>query len=1140
MRKRLLNNLFSALLCLCLALGLLPATAWAANTDTREVGIYLRTLREDAPEQSDTDEKYFIEIPEEQLNAMGLARYSNTDFWGNWIDYGRFDSKKAAEYSGTQNRGSEEVKAVVSELSSGSVRKTGGISADLSSLNVTWDTLSWSNSLSGFSWHLNGELRICTVTFQRNDGTDEVYDTRYCVKGKNTGSGFPAAAPARDGYTFDGWYTKADGGEEVTSIGVLDGDTAYYAHWTENRQEEQGHTHFLCGGGTCRGESHAAETGKTTFEKEIRQEGSKLYIGGQEWFDPVQDADLFPVLSDGIYYLSSDIAAGKCIKIKGKVTLCLNGHTIRGPEDDRAIEVVDQNLETVFTLTDCQGSGKITHEAGKRGGGISVNAGATFDLYEGTISGNTVGTDGGGVYVYEGMSYPDGAFHMYGGSISGNTANESGGGVYSGGSFTMTGGNISGNKGEFHGGGVYSGGSFTMTGGSISGNTATYGGGVYSSGSFTMTGGNITGNNSSCLRSVGAGGVYVNLRAVFQVSGNVKISDNVRSGIRDSETGRYVKGSGGSDSNVYLNEGRVITIGTAGLEDGASVGVTTEKIPEADSPIQIAAGAAGSADYVTIFTPDVTGSNYAVTRDPDGNLFLGIAQSTHQHSWNYEQKAGGADTITATCRDCQASGGSLTIKAPVSLTYDGQPKKAVLEKENWKGGDFSLVYYVYYTSSENETAVWPYPVHAGKYRAVITAADSQDGSDVSASVTYTISKAAQAAPAGLTAENARKDAGCGKLIGTTADMEYNRLADADTGWISCTEGSTEVEPGTWYVRYRESDNYFAGSASAALTVGSHVHSGGTATCQKRAVCDECRKEYGELAAHKYTKAVKSDSLKSAATCGSRAVYYKSCEVCGKKSAETFENGELDAANHVGGTYVQGKKEATSEAEGYTGDTCCSTCRHVISKGKTIAKKTTGSASGESSGGKKENHSAPSGSGNGNHAGNSGGESSNKENVSESVSAWTPVKKKDEPNAGSAVPGTAAVAGTEEAVGSAGPEKASAQAAGHTTGHTNGSKTAGGVSPDAAADTAASETAENNAAEDNSQVIPASESEAAAEQLTESGDESPADSSQNGDESPAESPKSEDRSGIAFGIFASTLLMIGFGAIAFVIRGKRLR
>lgn len=1089
MKKEFLNNFLSALLCLCMALGLLPVTAWAATADKQEVGIYLRTLSADAPDQSDIGGQHFIKIPEDQLNAMGLARYYDKDFWGNWIDYGRFDSEKAAGYSGTQSRGSEEVNAVVSELSSGSVRKTGGISADLSSLNVTWDTLSWSDSTSGFSWHLNGELRICTITLQRNDGTDGVYDTRYCVKNTNTSSGLPDEDPIRDGYTFDGWYTEADGGEKVTSIGALTGDTAYYAHWTENRQEEQGHTHFLCGGDTCRGESHVTETSRTTFEKEIRQEGSKLYIGGQEWFDTGRAAVDFPVLSDGTYYLSTDIDAGTRIKIQGRVILCLNGHTIWGAEGDRAIEVVDQNTATVFTLTDCQGSGKIAHEAGKTGGGISVNAGTTFDLYEGSISGNT---------------------------------------------------------GEIHGGGVYSSGSFLMTGGSITGNTSTYGGGVYASDSFMMTGGSITGNNSGLK-----GGVYVNLRAVFQVSGNVKISDNVRCGIKDSETGQYVKGSSGSDSNVYLNNGRVITIGTAGLEDGASIGVTTETGPAANSPVQIASGATGSADYVVIFKPDVTGKKYTVTRDPDGNLFLGIQQDTHQHSWTYERKAGGADTMIATCKDCNASGGSLTIKAPVSLTYDGQPKKAVLEKENWKGGDFSPAYYVYYTSSENETAVWPYPVHAGKYRAVITVTDSPDGTEASVFVTYTIRKAAQTAPAGLTVENARKDDGRGKLIGTTADMEYNRLADAATGWISCTEGSTEVEPGTWYVRYRESDNYFAGSASAALTVGSHVHSGGTATCQKRAVCDECRKEYGELAAHKYTKAVKSDSLKSAATCGSRAVYYKSCEVCGKKSAETFENGELDVANHVGGTYVQGKKEATSEAEGYTGDTCCSTCRHVISKGKTIAKKTTGSASGESSGGKKENHSAPSGSGNGNHAGNSGEESSNKENVSESVSVWTPADKKDVQSTETVSPSIAAAAGTDGAVGSAGPEKASAEAAGHTTGHTNGSKTARSASSDAAIDTAVPETAENNAAEDNSQVIPASESGPVAEQLTGSGDESqPKDSqnggedqikvSQNGEEGQEETPQNGTGSGIAFGIFASALLMIGFGAIAFVFRGKRPR
>jgi hypothetical protein len=110
------------------------------------------------------------------------------------------------------------------------------------------------------------------------------------------------------------------------------------------------------------------------------------------------------------------------------------------------------------------------------GDGSHVN----FVMKNGTISGNTTATTGGGVYVTRGP------FTMEGGTISGNTAATSGGGVYVsggsssavGGTFTMEGGTVSGNTAATSGGGVYVGyynatyyGTFTKTGGTIYGDT---------------------------------------------------------------------------------------------------------------------------------------------------------------------------------------------------------------------------------------------------------------------------------------------------------------------------------------------------------------------------------------------------------------------------------------------------------------------------------------------------------------------------------------------------------------------------------------------------------------------------------------------------------------------------------------------
>ena len=67
--------------------------------------------------------------------------------------------------------------------------------------------------------------------------------------------------------------------------------------------------------------------------------------------------------------------------------------------------------------------------------------------------------------------------------------------------------------------------------------------------------------------------------------------------------------------------------------------------------------------------------------------------------------------------------------------------------------------------------------------------------------------------------------------------------------------------------------------------------GGTASCTKKAVCEDCKAEYGDLLPHDFTaEQAEEKYLKSAATCTEKAVYYKSCTVCGEKGTETFEYG----------------------------------------------------------------------------------------------------------------------------------------------------------------------------------------------------------------------------------------------------------
>ena len=79
--------------------------------------------------------------------------------------------------------------------------------------------------------------------------------------------------------------------------------------------------------------------------------------------------------------------------------------------------------------------------------------------------------------------------------------------------------------------------------------------------------------------------------------------------------------------------------------------------------------------------------------------------------------------------------------------------------------------------------------------------------------------------------------------------------------------------------------------------------GGKATCTAKAICEECGKAYGEMAAHTFTaKTVAAKYLKSAATCTAKAVYYTSCADCGLSSKGTKNEATFEYGNALGHKY----------------------------------------------------------------------------------------------------------------------------------------------------------------------------------------------------------------------------------------------
>jgi hypothetical protein len=176
---------------------------------------------------------------------------------------------------------------------------------------------------------------------------------------------------------------------------------------------------------------------------------------------------------------------------------------------------------------------------------IWVQNGATLELRNGTIRGNTHTTVnvGGGVHVAG--SFSNTTFLMSGGEISGNNGQGSGGVYINSSTFTLTGGEISGNTAPSGGGVFINNTTFTMTGGKIINNTATSGhsGGVnVLLSTFIMEGGEINGNRATTT----GGGVHISRTSNFSKTGN-----SIITGFINDPNGNVVRNA----SNVVVTNG---------------------------------------------------------------------------------------------------------------------------------------------------------------------------------------------------------------------------------------------------------------------------------------------------------------------------------------------------------------------------------------------------------------------------------------------------------------------------------------------------------------------------------------------------------------------------------------------------------
>ena len=443
----------------------------------------------------------------------------------------------------------------------------------------------------------------------------------------------------------DKQYFHSDTGENylfyVTSNGTICMTTA------------NAHDHPICGASCSHnGSSHTSETWQP--------------IGPAEELTAIQNG--------GYYYLADDVtlSSRSVWEPPSDTFLCLNGHTITGAAGK---DTIDVGSGVNFILTDCKGSGKITHESSDAVG-CGVNVIGSFTMYGGSITGNHT-SDGGGVRVED-----TGSFTMYGGSITGNSVSGSGGGVY-----------VSAQDGM--------------------------------QGRFAMYGGSITGNNAA---SFGSGGVCV--YGTMTVSGSVRITDNVNRGSK-GDNGIY---TGGTASNVRLIGRTTITI-DGPLTKGSQIGVSlySNRIFTSGWSKNMS-----DKTFSSYFTADDSSSTVAL-EDGELKLSNPHTHSwTYALSTTTTGSATITATCKncAENNNTDFHGGSVTIAAPEAdaLTYDSSPKAAAVAVSNdWPGANADNIHITY---KQGETTLPTAPTDAGTYTAGITVGEGEGA--VTASVEYTI------------------------------------------------------------------------------------------------------------------------------------------------------------------------------------------------------------------------------------------------------------------------------------------------------------------------------------------------------------------------------------------------------------------
>lgn len=598
-------------------------------------------------------------------------------------------------------------------------------------------------------------------------------------------------------------------------------------------------------------------------------------------------------------YLSGNAERSEQFAVKDGKTLylCLNGYSITRTTDstDAFDAVIRVYGDAQLVLCNCKGSGTITHSAGVYGRGVRLGDSSStgdFIMYGGEISGNRIDISAHSAAAGDGagVESQQSDFTMYGGKITNNHV-------------------IKGSKNEGGGVNMHTGGTFTMYGGEISGNTCSdTGGGVISAATYLKLYGGTISNNTANKRG---GGVFTNMP--LTISNDFTITGN------QSEKGGGIYTY---DEDITINGGN-ITGNTATYGGGVyHIG-----------------------DYQTCDTLTISGSATITgnTATDGGGVYVESGKNTS--NWNKGQGALQINGGSITNNTATGNGGGVYINERGLLTITGGNVTDNTATVNGGG--------VYFNGESKKFNI------SGNINVTGNKKSGKANNIYlpNGQIIKIMGELTNTTPIGVTTEvepdssNYVQIASGRAAYATPDKFQYENNDTSISAVLSGSNNLLVACEHNWGTTWQTDSTSHWHSCSICNGKDNIVnHSGGTATCTEKAICEGCSLPYGNTLGHDFTGGTwqtdadhhwkkcsrcdvtdtesphewNSGKVTTQPTCTTAGQKTYTCTVCSATKVET-----LDALGHNFAKYDA--KAATCMEIGWNTYFTCTNCNYTTYK-----------------------------------------------------------------------------------------------------------------------------------------------------------------------------------------------------------------